>query len=57
MSLEIKTASLEPVRHTFAHIARRFGDKPATRYQEATHDVPSQRPTFTIARCGILKNP
>lgn len=41
MSLEIKTASLEPVRHTFAHIARRFGDKPATRYQEATYDAQS----------------
>lgn len=41
MSLEIKTATLEPVRHTYAHIARRFGDKPATRYQEATYDAQS----------------
>lgn len=39
MSLEIKTTSFEPVRHTYAHIARRFGDKPATRYQEATYDA------------------
>lgn len=41
MSLEIKTAMLEPVRNTYAHIERRFGDKPATRYQEATYDVAS----------------
>lgn len=39
MSLEIKTSSLEPVRHTYANIARRFGEKPATRYQEATYDA------------------
>ncbi|MBP6116243.1 MAG: aromatic/alkene monooxygenase hydroxylase subunit beta [Neisseriaceae bacterium] len=39
MSLEIKTTTIEPVRHTFSHIARRFGDKPATRYQEATYDA------------------
>lgn len=39
MSLEIKTSSLEPIRHTFANISRRFGEKPATRYQEATYDA------------------
>ena len=39
MTIEIKTSALEPVRNTFAHIERRFGDKPATRYQEATYDV------------------
>ncbi|WP_201612843.1 aromatic/alkene monooxygenase hydroxylase subunit beta [Psychrobacter immobilis] len=39
MSLEIKTSNLEPIRHTFANIARRFGEKPATRYQEATYDA------------------
>ncbi len=42
MTIEIKTATLEPVRNTFAHIERRFGDKPATRYQEATYDVASE---------------
>jgi len=42
MTIEIKTAMLEPVRNTFAHIERRFGDKPATRYQEATYDVQSE---------------
>ncbi len=42
MSIEIKTATLEPVRNTYAHIERRFGDKPASRYQEATFDVQSE---------------
>lgn len=42
MTIEIKTATLEPIRNTFAHIERRFGDKPATRYQEATYDVASE---------------
>lgn len=39
MSIEIKTTSVEPIRHTYGHIARRFGDKPATRYQEASYDL------------------
>ena len=42
MTIEIKTSTLEPVRNTFAHIERRFGDKPATRYQEATYDVQAE---------------
>lgn len=43
MTIEIKTATLEPVRNTYAHIARRFGDKPASRYQEASYDVQSEQ--------------
>lgn len=39
MTLEIKTAGIEPIRQTFANISRRFGEKPASRYQEATYDV------------------
>lgn len=39
MTLEIKTASLEPIRQTYAHTERRFGAKPATRYQEASFDI------------------
>lgn len=39
MSIEIKTNSVEPIRQTYGHIARRFGDKPATRYQEASFDL------------------
>jgi len=39
MSIEIKTSTLEPIRHTFEHTRRRFGDKPASRYQEASYDI------------------
>lgn len=42
MTIEIKTSTLEPVRNTFEHIKRRFGDKPASRYQEASYDVAPQ---------------
>ena len=39
MTIQIKTIDLEPKRQTFGHVARRLGDKPASRYQEATLDV------------------
>lgn len=40
MSVDIKTAGIAPVRQTFSHVARRLGgDKPASRYQEATFDL------------------
>jgi phenol hydroxylase P1 protein len=40
VTVQIKTIDLEPKRQTFGHIARRLGgDKPASRYQEATLDV------------------
>ncbi|WP_312957434.1 aromatic/alkene monooxygenase hydroxylase subunit beta [Stutzerimonas nitrititolerans] len=39
MSIEIKTNTVEPIRQTFSHIRRRFGDKPASRYQEASYDI------------------
>lgn len=39
MTVEIRTTGVKPLRNTFEHIAKRFGDKPATRYQEASYDV------------------
>lgn len=39
MSVEIKTSNIEPIRQTYGHTRRRFGDKPATRYQEASFDI------------------
>jgi phenol hydroxylase P1 protein len=40
MQVDIHTSDIRPIRQTFSHIARRFGeDKPATRYQEATFDL------------------
>jgi phenol/toluene 2-monooxygenase (NADH) P1/A1 len=40
VTVQIKTIDIEPKRQTFGHVARRLGgDKPASRYQEATLDV------------------
>ena len=39
MQIDLRTVSIKPLRQTFDHIARRFGDKPASRYQEGTYDV------------------
>jgi len=41
VSIDIKTAAVEPIRHTFDNVRRRQGgvDKPASRYLEATWDV------------------
>lgn len=41
MTVEIRTTGVKPLRNTFEHIALRFGDKPATRYQEASYDIQS----------------
>src|SRR3990167_7296361 len=39
MSVEIKTNTVKPLRHTYGNLQRRFGDKPASRYQEASYDI------------------
>lgn len=39
MQIDLKTVTIEPLRQTFDHLARRFGDKPASRYQEGTYDI------------------
>lgn len=39
MTVEIRTTGVKPVRNTFTHLAKRFGDKNATRYQESAYDV------------------
>ena len=39
MSVEIKTTTVETIRNTFSHTRRRFGDKVASRYQEASFDI------------------
>lgn len=39
MQIDIKTSSVQPIRNTYAYTARRFGDKPASRYQEASFDI------------------
>jgi phenol/toluene 2-monooxygenase (NADH) P1/A1 len=40
MHIDLRTVSIKPLRQTFDHVARRIGgDKPASRYQEATLGV------------------
>lgn len=39
MQLDLQAISIQPLRHTFDNLKERFGDKPATRYQEGTYDI------------------
>lgn len=39
MTVEIRTTGVKPIRNTFSHLAKRFGDKNATRYQESAYDI------------------
>lgn len=55
MQYELKTQVIEPQRQTFTHIAKRYGDKPASRYLEGIIDVqPTEnfhyRPTWDPSR-------
>ena len=67
MQIDIKTSSVEQLRHTFSHVARFLGgDKPASRYQEATiglqpevnfHYRPLWQPEFELydkRRTGVV---
>jgi len=39
MQIDLRTVSIKPQRNTFDNLVRRFGDKPASRYQEGSYDV------------------
>lgn len=39
MQIDLRTVSIQPQRNAFDHLVRRFGDKPASRYQEASYDI------------------
>jgi phenol hydroxylase P1 protein len=39
MAYELRTNVIEPTRNTFSYLVDRFGDRPATRYQEASFNV------------------
>lgn len=39
MQYELKTQVIEPRRKTFTHLVNRYGDRPASRYEEGTIDV------------------
>lgn len=51
MQIDLKTVTIPTARNTFDHLARRFGDKPASRYQEGSYDIQASenlhyRPTW-----------
>lgn len=39
MQLDLRTVTIEQQRKAFDHLVRRFGDKPASRYQEGSYDI------------------
>lgn len=39
MQIDLKTVTIEPKRKAFDHLVTRFGDKPASRYQEGSYDI------------------
>lgn len=39
MQYELRTQVIDPPRQTFSHLVARYGDRPASRYQEGTIDV------------------
>lgn len=39
MQIDLRTVAIKPLRQTFDHLARRFGDKAPSRYQEGTYDI------------------
>lgn len=39
MQFELRTQVIEPQRKTFQHLIDRYGDRPATRYQEGSIDI------------------
>lgn len=39
MQYELRTQVIEPKRKTFTHLVERYGDRPASRYEEGTIDV------------------
>jgi phenol hydroxylase P1 protein len=55
MGYELRSNAIEPVRNTFSYLEERFGDRQATRYQEASFNVqPTEnfhyRPTWDADR-------
>ncbi|HHK4245172.1 TPA: aromatic/alkene monooxygenase hydroxylase subunit beta [Pseudomonas aeruginosa] len=39
MQIDLRTVSIQPLRQTYDHLSRRFGDKPSSRYQEGSYDL------------------
>lgn len=39
MPIDLRTITIEPLRNNYDHLEKRFGHKPASRYQEASYDI------------------
>ncbi|MBK5002407.1 phenol hydroxylase [Pseudomonas sp. S31] len=39
MQIDLRTVSIQPQRQAYDHLVQRFGDKPASRYQEGSYDI------------------
>ena len=39
MQYELRTQVIEPPRNTFTHLVKRYGDRPASRYEEGSIDI------------------
>nr|QAT94447.1 PmlB [Pseudomonas sp. enrichment culture] len=39
MQIDLRTVTIEPLRVGYDHLIRRFGNKPASRYQEGSYDL------------------
>lgn len=51
MQIDLRTINIQPQRVAFDHMIRRFGNKPASRYQEGSYDIQPEenfhyRPTW-----------
>ena len=42
MQYELRTQVIEPPRKTFTHLVARYGDRPASRYEEGTIDIQAE---------------
>ena len=43
MQIDLRTVAIKPLRHTFDHLVERFGDKPASRYQEGSYNIQQEQ--------------
>ncbi|WP_295006251.1 aromatic/alkene monooxygenase hydroxylase subunit beta [uncultured Dechloromonas sp.] len=55
MQIDLRTVAIKPLRHTFDHLVERFGDKPASRYQEGSYNIQQEsifhyRPSWDAER-------
>lgn len=55
MQIDLRTVAIKPLRQTFDHLVERFGDKPASRYQEGSYNIQQEsifhyRPTWDADR-------